>query len=120
LAHQPVARATGNALVVGPGVAKGEKLGIRLDRWHASADYEGGLSATLPKLWIYTSADTDLSGTYFSDDCSRGIRVNDMVLGVDATTSPVNLCAAAVGAVDPAHPYAVGSATLAKGVKIGN
>jgi len=80
-----------------------------------------GLDATLAKLWIYTSTDTDLSGTYFTDGQTRGMKVNDLVLGIDTTTPAVKLYrCTAVAAINPSSPTAVRSATLAAGYQIGN
>jgi hypothetical protein len=42
-----------------------------------------GLNGTTPALWIYVSTDSDLSGTYFSAGVQRGLKVNDLVMGID-------------------------------------
>ena len=82
---------------------------------------EGGLQADLAKLWIYTGTDSDLSGTFFTDGQTRGIRVNDLIIGIDTNGNTVKLYrCTAVAALDAAHPYAVRSATLAAGYQIGN
>lgn len=78
-------------------------------------------SSTFPRLWLYSSADADVSGTYFSDGQTRGMRPGDLVIATDTATPQVNFhrCTA-VAAVDPAHPGAARSATMSTGVKIGN
>ena len=46
---------------------------------------QGGLNSSEPKLWLYVSTDSDLSGTYFSDGVQRGMQKNDIVIGIDAS-----------------------------------
>src|SRR5260221_9499815 len=82
----------------------------------------GGLtSGTLASLWFYSSADADVSGSYFSDGANRGMRVGDFVIATDTVTPQVNFHrVTALATLDPVHPNLTRAATLSTGVKIGN
>ena len=82
----------------------------------------GGLSSgSLASLWLYNSADSDVSGTYFSNGQTLGMHVGDFVIATDTVTPQVNFHRVTpLAAVDPAHPGAARAATLSAGVKIGN
>jgi hypothetical protein len=74
---------------------------------------------TPPALWLYVSTDSDLSGTYFSDGVQRGLKVNDLVIGINTSgnTTKMYRCTA-LAAFDSNNPRGDRAATLSAGTQI--
>jgi hypothetical protein len=82
---------------------------------------EGGLSGTLNKLWLHTSADSDLSGSYFSDGVQRGMKINDVILGIDTSGNTIKTYrVTALAAFNSNNPLANRAATTTGGYQVGN
>jgi hypothetical protein len=80
---------------------------------------DGGLSSTLPRLWLYVGTDSNLSGTYISDGVQRGLKLNELVIGVDTNGSATKMYrVTALAAFDSNNPRADRAATLSAGTQI--
>jgi hypothetical protein len=70
-------------------------------------------------LWLYVSTDSDLSGTYFSIGMQRGLKVNDLVIGINASGNTTKLYrCTALTAFDTNDPRADRAVTLSAGTQI--
>jgi hypothetical protein len=80
-----------------------------------------GMNSTLPKIWIYVSTDSDLSGSYFSDGVQRGMKINDVILGIDTNGNTIKTYrVTALAAFNSNNPLANRVATTTAGYQVGN